>query len=338
MTSSAPTDVAQFSVSGKTAIITGAGSGINLCFAELLLSHNCNVIFADLALRPEALELVARYEDKTKLPRAVFVQTDVTSWSALSHVLDVALTEFGDFDIVCPGAGVYEPHWSNFWHPPGSAQSKDGAADGHYALLDINLTHPIRMTQIALSQWLHPRNVPGSPFPVPAPASIHNPKRVVHISSIAGQLPVFRAPLYGASKFAISGFVRCLHALDPKVGIRVNAVAPGVVRTPLWTEHPEKLVNLNSEQDSWVTPEEVAEAMLKLVVDDKFVGGAILEVGKNNVREVQVLNDPGPDFKSPDKGHSNSNSAKGDEMVWDWLSDESIWGGQTTADTSSQLV
>ena len=121
---------------------------------------------------------------------------------------------------------MYEPHWSNFWHPPGSAKSKDdvtGAGGiGHYATLDINITHPIRVTQLAISRWLNPPKDSKS-----GKASPSNPKRVVHISSIAGQCPGLSTPLYMASKHAISGFIRSLASLDT-IGIRVNGVAPGV--------------------------------------------------------------------------------------------------------------
>lgn len=231
-----------------------------------------------------------------------------------------ALSEFGGFDILCPGAGVYEPHWSSFWHPPGSPESKDGVDEGHYKLLDINLTHPIRASQMAISHWLHPPTASQ-------PASTSNPKRIVHIASVAGYLPVFRAPMYGASKFGITGFVRCLAPLEAETGIRVTAVAPGVVRTPLWTEHPEKLVNVDQEQDGWVTPEEVARAMLATVEGYEHGGGTILEVGKENTRQVSAFNDPGPDF-DPKKGFITSNADKGDDMVWDWIKQEKIWGSK----------
>ncbi|KAM5356897.1 hypothetical protein ACJ41O_003543 [Fusarium nematophilum] len=322
------TAAALFSVEGKTAVITGAGSGINLCFAEILLSRNCNVVFADLSLRPEAQALVAKHGAKGSSPRAIFVETDVTSWPALTRMFETALVEFGGFDILCPGAGVYEPNWSNFWHPPGSPESKDDVDGGHYALLDINLTHPIRATQLAISHWLHPR-LPSESPPSSAPekASPSNPKRIVHISSIAGQIPVFRAPIYGASKFGISGFVRCLANLE-STGIRVNAVAPGVVRTPLWTDHPEKLQFVDEQQDSWVTPHEVAQAMLSCVESAEHVGGTVLEVGKDNTRQVKVFDDPGPDLKDPKKGFTTSNAEQGDQSVWGWLSKRSIWGSR----------
>ncbi|KND89015.1 15-hydroxyprostaglandin dehydrogenase [NAD(+)] [Tolypocladium ophioglossoides CBS 100239] len=322
------TPTVPFSVFDKTAIVTGAGSGINLAFTALLLSHGCNVLLADICLRPEAQALISNHQDNTGTPRAVFIKTDVTSWTDLRRMFDTAVAEFGSFDIVCPGAGIYEPHWSNFWHPPGSKESRDGVESGGYKLLDVNLTHPIRTTQLALSYWLHPRQQQQqevSATPLTMKASLANPKRVIHISSIAGQLPVFRTPLYGASKFAITGFVRCLAPLEPALGVRVNAVAPGLVRTPLWTEHPEKLVNVDQEKDGWVTPDEVADAMLACVEQEALVGGTVLEVGKGRTREVGVLHDPGPDM-SPGTGFVSSRAEEGDRMVWEWLEDGNIWG------------
>lgn len=70
------------------------------------------MVIADLGLRPEAEALIAKHSDAGKSPRAVFVKTDVTSWPDLSHMFDATLKDFGDVDILCPGAGVYEPHWS----------------------------------------------------------------------------------------------------------------------------------------------------------------------------------------------------------------------------------
>lgn len=96
-------------VESKTAIITGAGSGINLCFAKLLLSKDCNVVIADLALRPEAQELVDQYPLTSTGAKAVFQKTDVTDWEQLEKMFQKAIAHFGGADIVCPGAGVYEP-------------------------------------------------------------------------------------------------------------------------------------------------------------------------------------------------------------------------------------
>lgn len=80
-----------------------------MSFARLLLENGCNVLIADLALRPEAKVVVDRYS--TSASRAVFQQTDVTSWEQLERMFAVAEKEFGEIDIVCPGAGIYEPVW-----------------------------------------------------------------------------------------------------------------------------------------------------------------------------------------------------------------------------------
>ncbi|UPX09358.1 uncharacterized protein EKO05_0000048 [Ascochyta rabiei] len=259
--------------------------GINYCFAKLLLDKGCSVLMADLALRPEAQQLLSRFE--TGAPRAVFQKTDVTEWKELERMFAVATAAFGDVDIVCPGAGVYDPPWSNFWHPPDTTVSRDAAGGGRYATLDINVTHPIRTTQLAIAAFLDSQARTGG-------KKKKKRKRVLIVSSIAGQNANLHTPIYVAAKHAMNGFVRSLAALDTRFGIRVNGVAPGVIKTPLWTEHPEKLQFISSDADEWATPEEVAEAMLRCLVDEALPGGSILEVGKEQTRKVEALNDPGP--------------------------------------------
>jgi len=176
--------------------------------------------------------------------------------------------------------------------------------------MDINVTHPIRTTQLAIAHFLKHKH-PGS---------------IVHISSIAAQIPTIMVPLYVASKFAISGFVRSLKQLqtplDPLVApIRVTGVAPGVVKTPLWLDNPDKLKWVDESKDDWVTPEEVAEQMLELVVREDYVGGTVLEVGKGQARAVEILHDPGPSGSGMTV--SNRGDARGE--VWDRLAAEG-WG------------
>jgi 3-hydroxybutyrate dehydrogenase len=94
-------------VSGKTALVTGGGSGICFEFTKLLLSEGCNVVVVDLKLQPEAEAAI----DATKgaKARAVFKKADVTEWAQLQAGFDTAISEFGRLDIVCPGAGIFEP-------------------------------------------------------------------------------------------------------------------------------------------------------------------------------------------------------------------------------------
>lgn len=110
---------------------------------------------------------------------------------------------------------------------------------------------------------------------------------ILNISSLAAQYALFNTPLYSASKAGVSAFTRALAPLHEEYGIKVVAVAPGMVRTPLWTEHPEKMKGI-SENDEFLSPEELAEAMLLVVESDKYLGGTVLEVIKNKTRVVNV--------------------------------------------------
>ena len=96
-----PPDSTPFKVDGKTAIITGAGSGIGFCFAKALLERKCNVLIADIALRPEAQKLIDQHSSKDGgKARAAFVKVDVTIWDDLDKMFDAAEKEFGGADIV----------------------------------------------------------------------------------------------------------------------------------------------------------------------------------------------------------------------------------------------
>jgi len=278
----------------------------------LLLEKKCNVVIADIALRPEAEKHFANF---TSSPRAVFAKTDVTSWAALENMFDVAINEFGQIDLLCAGAGIFEPPISNFWFPPGSKQSKDDARGDRYLTMDINTTHPIRATQLALAHFLNPPKGQQKVSP-------SNPKRVVICGSVAGQVHGIGTPLYFASKHAISGFVRSLGGLDAELGVKVSCVAPGLVRTPLFEEHSEKARMVDFEKDPYITPEEVAEALLRLCVEDEMKGGTVLEVGAaGHTRRVEALNDPGPQGQ----GHKASNWKVAVDEVYDVLSTDG-WG------------
>jgi short-subunit dehydrogenase involved in D-alanine esterification of teichoic acids len=128
-------------------------------------------------------------------------------------------------------------------------------------------------------------------------------------------------PIYVAAKHAMNGFIRSLGDLDARIGVRVNGVAPGLIKTPLWTEHPEKLQFFDENKDEWATPEEVAEAMVRCLEEPELGGGTVLEVGHKQTREVKQLNDPGPSGA----GHTVSNISSKYEEVYGWLG-ENGWG------------
>lgn len=126
-------------------------------------------------------------------------------------------------------------------------------------------------------------------------------------------------------------------------------MAPGVIKTPLWTEHPEKF-KLLTKDDAWVTPEYVADVMTALVDQEsieveagnvgggvgtglssgdsregkrmvRVEGGMILEVAKGRVRVVEQFNDPGPSGE----GNTVGNMKMADEEIFERLG-SGRWG------------
>lgn len=244
-----------FSVRGKSAIVTGASSGISLAFAGLLLSKGCNVVVADLS-RGLGEDLYTAFPHQAR-----FKKCDVTNWRDWDDAFTYARKEFGGVQIVTNGAGIFEPHWSNFWH---------NLERDSYKTLDINLAGTIHGTRLAIREIMRQRQ----------------PGVILNITSIAAQLPRMSTPIYAASKAAVSAFTRSLAELHNDFDVKVVAVAPGVVKTPLWTDHPEK-TRLLTDNDKWVTAEETAQVMLDLVQEEKYPGGTIVESSLSQTRIVR---------------------------------------------------
>ncbi|OAA48582.1 HCO3, HCO3-transporter family [Metarhizium rileyi] len=241
----------------KSAIVTGGGSGICLCFAKLLINKGCSVVIADIELRPEATQLLEEYrQDDPRVadgsrPFASFHKTDVTSWPQLSSLWETALEIHGKVDIVVPGAGIFEPTWSGFWQAPKT---------------NTNSIHRREMP-MAIGHW----------------TTNKQKGCLVLVGSIAGYLDTPIRPLYHTAKHGIHGFVSCLAPLRDALGIRVSAVAPGPVKTPIW-DMGYPLTKEMSDAMAWVELEDVVQAMYQLVVDEKMGDGTILEVIASGTR------------------------------------------------------
>lgn len=157
-----PAWVKPYDLKDKIAIVTGAGSGINLVTVKLLLQAGTSVVLADLRLRPEAEELVAQYpqppsSDKiNQKPSAVFIKTNIVDWAQLRTLFDGAVEKFGRVDIVINGAGLFEPPSSSFWFNPDHSSLAADSADcnpGVYQTFAVNTMSPIRLAQIAVDYW-----------------------------------------------------------------------------------------------------------------------------------------------------------------------------------------
>lgn len=145
--------------------------------------------------------------------------------------------------------------------------------------------------------------------------------------------------------------MRSLAPLDKEFGIRVTAVAPGVIDTPLWRDNPEKLRIVDeSKGDEWVSAEFVAETMVMLLEEEdievedpeadatdllsnvrkdgrktvRVEGGLILEVSKDRVRKVEQFGDRGP----KGKGNTVSNTRLATKEIFQKLG-TGEWGSFT---------
>ncbi|OQU96051.1 hypothetical protein CLAIMM_02188 [Cladophialophora immunda] len=260
---------------GASAIVTGAGSGINLSFARALFEKGCNVLIADISLRPEAQAFVNSAAQKGG-PKVVFEPTDVTDWAQLEKSFDVAKREFGTVpDLVCPGAGIYEPPASGFWG--------DVDSPSHYKLFDINLVHPIKMTRMAIRHMRRAKKA-GT---------------VVLIASVAAETVSIVTPLYQASKHAVGSFVMGMGAAEKLCGIRVVGVAPGAIATPLLLEDPGVAGWVDPTKDKMLDPSVIADAMVALAENpnERYPAGTLLEVMDETEdlwRSIPVFNNPGP--------------------------------------------
>ncbi|KIW98252.1 uncharacterized protein Z519_01836 [Cladophialophora bantiana CBS 173.52] len=263
-----------------SAIVTGAGSGINLAFAKNLFEKGCSVLIADIGLRPEAQAFIDPAEQNGG-PKVVFQSTDVTDWSQLQKAFDVAKENFGNVpDLVCPGAGIYEPvrHRQprlEFWG--------DVDSPSHYKIIDINLIHPIKMTRIAIREMLRAKKV-GT---------------ILHIASVAAETVSVITPLYQTSKHGIDSFVMGMGPLEGLYGIRVLGVAPGSIKTPLLLEDPNVSGWLDPKKDKMLDPSVVARALVALAenANNRYPAGTlqeVTEVSEESWRSIPLYNNPGP--------------------------------------------
>ena len=172
----------------------------------------------------------------------VFVKCDVTVWSDLQELTHVSEREFGDVpDVWVAGAGIFEPvsyeaprnptllpySSSNLLNPPSLALANNllpqltipqptsnfwfDTETAHYTSVDINISHPIKLTRIAIRALLS-RNKPGV---------------VLVVSSVAGLIGSYPSALYCATKHALVGFTKSLGPADREEGVKIVCACPG---------------------------------------------------------------------------------------------------------------
>ncbi|MEU0197156.1 MULTISPECIES: glucose 1-dehydrogenase [unclassified Streptomyces] len=232
---------------GRTALVTGGGSGIGRGIALAFAAEGANVVVAGRRREPldETKALVEAAGGK-----ALAVTADVTHADDVQALVDATVDHFGSLDVAVNNAGVLEA---------GGQPVADVPEDAWRRMLDINVTGVLLALQAEVRQM---RTQPGG-------------GAIVNIASRIGvhsRIPGTTA--YGATKAAVSVLTRGA-ALDHIAdGVRINAVSPGATATPMSLQPGETEAERAERMRTAVplgrvsTVEETAAAVLYLASDD----------------------------------------------------------------------
>jgi L-fucose dehydrogenase len=190
---------------GKVAVITGGSKGIGLGCARVFAKHGGVVV---LAARGENDGRTAERELLDAGRQALFVRCDVTSEGDMQSLIDTTVERFGRLDCIVNNAG---------WHPPAMGIDET-SVDDFERLLRLNLTSTFMGCKFAVP---HLRETRGS---------------IINMSSEVAQIGQAKAPSYVSTKAGQLGLTRALAFDLAADGVRVNAVCPAGVMTPLMQE------------------------------------------------------------------------------------------------------
>ena len=220
-------------LTGKTAVVTGASSGIGEATARLLAQRGCNVVLA------------ARREDRLKSlavelgEGALAVPTDVTDAAACEALVSRAVDRFGSVDILVANAGL-----GLYGSIP------DGDPEDWRRMFEVNVLGVLYTTRAAVRHMLD-----------------RGSGDVVIVSSLAGRrVPAADGTVYAATKHALTAVAEGLRMDVSARGVRVINVEPGLVRTEFPENQSESAEQFYAEKEfSPIEAEDVAAAVVYAV-------------------------------------------------------------------------
>ena len=234
-------------LAGKVAIVTGAGQGLGRETALLFARQGARVLVSDVNA-DTAVAVTAEIMDVGG--EALALQADVSSAADAERIAQSAQEHFGGLDILVNNAGIM-----------GYGTVLTANDEDWERIIGINLKGVFLCSRAAIP---HMQAGGGS---------------IVCISSISGVMAQPNQVIYNASKHGVIGLVRCM-ALDfAQDGIRVNAVCPGMMLTPMLTYLPEERLAAAAQANMLKRggdPAEVAQLVLFLASDESsYITGSI---------------------------------------------------------------
>ena len=221
----------EYSLSGKTAVITGGAAGIGYAVAKFLAEKGVNVCLADL--NPSVSEAAKKLSDK-----AIGVSGDVTDCNYRNRVLEETLKAFNRVDILINCAGIVALEHAELLNESDWDKT-----------MDVNLKASFMMAQL-LGKYFIENKIPGC---------------IVNMASQAGIIALDRHVAYCASKGAVIAMTKVLAYEWGKYGIRVNAVSPTVVLTELghkaWDGPAGDALKKEMPSGRFAEPDEIAGAI-----------------------------------------------------------------------------
>jgi len=245
-------------LANKTAIITGGGTGIGKATAYLFAEEGANVVIT--GRREEKLKEVQE-EAKTQGHTISIFASDVSKEEDCKATVDYTLDKFGQIDILFNNAGVLIPAITH--------ETETGVWE---KIFDINVKGTYLMSKHTIPHMLE-----------------KNYGVIVNNSSVGGLKAVPGAAAYIASKGAVTQLTRSMALEYANLGIRVNAICPGVIETPMVTDDFFGKVDDAEAAEQYMLslhpvgrfgkPEEIAHSILFLVDDNiGFMTGNMLSV------------------------------------------------------------
>ena len=257
---------------GRVAVVTGGGSGIGRAIARRFAAEGARVAVADL--KREGAERVAA-EIVAAGGQALAVPTDVADTAQVDALFAQVVREWKTVDILCNNAGIGE------LSPPLRAQLEQAAQtimggerislgvtsrmdDAEWRrMLDVHLFGTFACTRAAL-RIMEPRGRGA----------------IVSMASVAALGGIPGSAHYGAAKAGIIGFTKSVAGEVGGAGIRVNAIAPGLIDTPMTADLPpmlRQMVLMRTPLGRPGVPEDIASVALFLVSDESsFVTGQVV--------------------------------------------------------------
>jgi len=207
-------------LAGKVALITGGSSGIGRACAMRYAEEGADIIVADRdAVR--GAEAVAELRATTN-GRALFVEVDVASEESVEAMADRAIEAFGRIDTVLAAAGI-----ASATYVSGAPRTQDVAAESRHLInlpladwqrvLTVNLTG-VMLTDRTVARRMIAQGIPGT---------------IVNIASTAARIALPGAADYCVSKAGVAMLTHVLAMELVPHGIRVNAIGPGFIETPM---------------------------------------------------------------------------------------------------------